>query len=118
MNNFDYLVKTIGKELFQQLNTILAAFAAVGKELEFFPADRKEGTVEMWQHDGYNHDGCSNFVVIQFTLGFNGRCEVSLFGHYEAISGNTFSLSSPIRDWMENFGEYLPAIGKGKDLKF
>jgi hypothetical protein len=95
------------------MDKIIAAFAAVGLVLDFFPAN--EDFRDLWQYDGF---GKKVDVVVQLSCGINGLNREGIFGTYTAMSGKGWDLSCCKADWLENFGKDIAAIAQGKDLSW
>jgi hypothetical protein len=89
------------------LITIINAFKEAGLKLESY------SDVNLLQYDGYDY---GNNILIQLNTGINGHNKPALFGDYHSNSGQVYSISGAIDDWMENFGEYLPYMAKGEDF--
>jgi len=93
--------------------SIIFAFASVGIVLEHIPADENVER-DLWQYS----DGVAD-PIVELWVGINGRNLPAVFGSYTAGDfGDEYSLSGTMSEWLENFGDELPAMGKCQKLSW
>lgn len=57
-------------------------------------------------------------MLLDLIVGINGRGLPAVFGYYSNTAGEEWSLSGSICDWLENFGQDLPAMAAGNELNW
>lgn len=57
-------------------------------------------------------------MLLDLVVGINGCDLPAVFGYYSNTTGEEWSLSGSIHDWLENFGQDLPAMAAGNELNW